>query len=52
MDRVPGFKKEANGEVPKNCILLFCQQGPLKMAAKKDKSAKFTRLQSECFRLV
>lgn len=39
-----GFKKEAIAEVPKTCILLFAQQEPPKLVAKRlstEKSPKF-----------
>lgn len=44
MDGALGFNKEAIAEVPKTCILLFAQQEPPKLVAKRlstEKSPKF-----------
>lgn len=53
MDGASGFKKKANIKVPKTCILLFGQQGPLKMVAKRrllpntDMSTQFILTQTD-----
>lgn len=44
MEGAFGFKKEAIAVVPKTCILLFAQQEPPKLVAKRlstEKSPKF-----------